>query len=254
MTAAAAGTAAARAARYPDLAGKRALVTGHRGGIGQAIAHVLADNDVQVVGMDRPEIDLADGAALAALAARIVAAEGPFDILVNNAGATDLGSILDTPLEQVDRLMAVNFKAPFILIKAVLPAMIARGAGAVVNIASDQVLIGKRFSAAYGASKAALGQLTKSAALDFAPRNIRFNCIAPGSTDTPMLHMVMRDLAARYPASFSGDAEANYRAASPLGRFADPREIAAAAAFLASDAASFITGSIFAVDGGGTAQ
>jgi NAD(P)-dependent dehydrogenase (short-subunit alcohol dehydrogenase family) len=186
--------------------------------------------------------------------ARLIGEQGAIDILVNNAGATDLGSVLDTPIEQLDRLFAVNVKAPFLLIKAVLPSMIAKGSGAVVNIASDQALIGKRYSAAYGMSKAAIGQLTKSAALDWARHNIRFNCIAPGSTDTPMLRAVMQGLADRYPADYKGAAVADYRASVPLGRFAEPAEIAAAVAFLASDAASFMTGTIFAVDGGGLAQ
>jgi NAD(P)-dependent dehydrogenase (short-subunit alcohol dehydrogenase family) len=248
------GEAALAAARFPGLAGKRAVVTGHKGGIGQAIVRLLESNGARVIGFDLPEVDLADTAALSGLMAGIIADEGAIDILVNNAGATDLGSILDTPLEQLDRLFAVNVKAPFALIKAVLPGMIERRAGAVVNIASDQALIGKRFSAAYGASKAALGQLTKSAALDWAPYNIRFNCIAPGSTDTPMLQAVMQGLADKYPASFKSAAAADYRSAVPLGRFADPLEIASAVAYLASDAASFVTGTIFAVDGGGLAQ
>jgi NAD(P)-dependent dehydrogenase (short-subunit alcohol dehydrogenase family) len=138
--------------------------------------------------------------------------------------------------------------------RAVLPGMIARRRGAIVNIASDQALIGKQVSAAYGASKAAIAQLSRSAALDWARHGIRVNCIAPGSTETPMLARVIGELAARYPDRFAAGSDDAYRAAVPLGRFAAPAEIAAAVAFLCSDAASFITGVILPVDGGGTAQ
>ena len=215
---------------------------------------MLTRDGAEVIGLDLPDFDLSDTATLEARLAALIADKGPIDILVNNAGVTVLGSVLETPLAEVERVFQVNFLAAYALMRAVLPGMVARGKGAIVNIASDQALIGKQVSAAYGASKGAIAQLSRSAALDWARHNIRVNCIAPGSTDTAMLATVIGDLAAKYPDRFSVSSTDAYKAGVPLGRFADPEEIANAVAFLASDAASFITGVILPVDGGGTAQ
>jgi len=236
------------------LAGRRAIVTGHRGGIGAAIHDTLARDGVDVVGLDLPDFDLADTATLEDRLTALVAAKGPIDILVNNAGVTILGSVTETTLAETQRVFQVNFLAAYALMRAVLPGMAERRRGAVVNIASDQALIGKQVSAAYGASKAAIAQLSRSAALDWARFGIRVNCIAPGSTQTAMLDTVIGELSAKYPERFPVSSPDAYKAGVPLGRFADPSEIAAAVAFLASDAASFITGVILPVDGGGTAQ
>ena len=236
------------------LAGRRAIVTGHRGGIGGAIHDTLTRDGVEVIGLDLPDFDLLDTATLEARLAALIAANGPVDILVNNAGVTVLGSVTETSLAETERVFRVNFLAAYALMRAVLPGMAERRRGAIVNIASDQALIGKQVSAAYGASKAAIAQLSRSAALDWARFGIRVNCIAPGSTQTAMLDTVIGDLSAKYPDRFPVSSADAYQAGVPLGRFANPLEIASAVAFLASDAASFVTGVILPVDGGGTAQ
>ena len=168
------------------LAGRRAIVTGHRGGIGGAVHDTLARDGVEVIGLDLPEFDLSDLASLEPRLAALIEKRGPIDILVNNAGVTVLGTVLETPLHEVERVFRVNFLAAYALMRAVIPGMAAKGRGTIINIASDQALVGKQVSAAYGASKAAIAQLSRSAALDWARQGIRVNCIAPGSTETAM--------------------------------------------------------------------
>lgn len=231
-----------------------ALITGHLSGIGQATYETFEALGAKVIGLDLPQHDLSKLESIKGWVDNAATKAGGLTVLVNCAGVTNMGTVVETSVTEMEPVLLVNFKAPFMLMQAAIPWMLRAGRGSIVNVASDQAFIGKRFSAAYGASKAALAQLTKSAALDYGPHGIRINCVAPGSTDTPMLRRVIRELHERYPDCYPLDTMKMYRDSIPLRRFAEPSEIATVIAFLASDAASFITGAVIPVDGGFTAQ
>jgi 2-keto-3-deoxy-L-fuconate dehydrogenase len=241
-----------------DLAGKVALVTGAGSGIGAAIAETFARAHARVVVTDR------DGAAAAAIAGRIVAAGGVAsvktldvtdveaclqasglrpDILVNNAGVGHVGTMLETDGADLDRLYGVNVRGVFNMSKAFLPGMVERRSGVIINMASVGGLIGIKDRLAYCATKFAVVGLTKSMALDHAAAGVRVNCICPARVETPWVAARVKE----YP-----DPEKAYRemsATQAVGRMGRPEEIAAAALYLASDEAAFVTGSALVIDG-----
>ncbi len=247
-----------------SLAGQVAVVTGSTSGLGRATALRLArEGAAVVVNSDLPdngaetvaEIEAAGGTAVfvqGSVASRedceaLAAAAsdlGPVSILVNNAGIERRGGVLDCTDEDWDDMLNVDLKGIFVVSRAVLPAMLEHGKGAIVNIASvlSYDVIPER--AAYVAAKGGVLQLTKSMALDYGPRGIRCNAVVPGFFHTPMLEQSMID---------SGDYEgtkAILTAKSVFGRGGEPAELAAAVYFLVSDEASFITGAVLRVDGG----
>jgi NAD(P)-dependent dehydrogenase (short-subunit alcohol dehydrogenase family) len=188
-------------------------------------------------------LDVRDEAACAAAAAAALRSAGRMDILVNNAGVGHVGTMLTTAGEDLDRLYAVNVRGMFNVTKAFLPAMIERQAGVIVNMASIAGLLGIRDRIAYSITKFAVVGLTKSMALDHAKQGIRVNCICPGRVETPFVAARLKE----YP-----DPEKAYRemaSTQAVGRMGRPDEIAAAALYLASDEAAFVTGSALVIDG-----
>jgi NAD(P)-dependent dehydrogenase (short-subunit alcohol dehydrogenase family) len=247
-----------------DLTGKAALVTGAGSGIGRAIAQrfAAAGARVQVTDVDEvggretaklittaggqgefSQLDVTDEAGVGALAARV----GTLDILVNNAGIGHVGNLLQTTGADLDRLYRVNVRGVFNVTKAFLPAMLARHAGSIVNIASIGGVIGVRDRVAYCTTKFAVVGLTKTLALDHAAEGVRVNCICPGRVETPFVQARLRE----YP-----DPAQAYREMSAtqlIGRMGRPEEIAAAAHYLASDEAALVTGTALMADGGWSA-
>jgi 2-keto-3-deoxy-L-fuconate dehydrogenase len=240
------------------LTGKRAIVTGAGQGIGRAIAIAFAAEGAEVLAISRTGGKLADLPGLSPAirsasldvtdpeAERVLAIE-PADILVNCAGFVAAGGVIGSRDADWEESWQVNVMAPMRLIRAVLPGMIARGGGAIVNVASvASSVTGVKDRAAYGTSKAALIGLTKAVAREHVGDGIRCNALCPGTTDTPSLG----DRIAVTP-----DPEATraaFVARQAMGRLGRPEEMAEAAVFLASDTAAFMTGQLLVIDGGQT--
>jgi NAD(P)-dependent dehydrogenase (short-subunit alcohol dehydrogenase family) len=257
------------ARRYP---GKVALITGAAGGIGRAAAERLAREGAALLLADVAEPGLAESADAARRAgARVVTAAadvsraedfealvarterelGGLDLLVNNAGIEGVVAPIESyPLDVFDRVLAVNVRGVFLGMRAAAPALRRRGGGAIVNLASVAGVTGDPNLSAYIASKHAVIGLTRSGALAFGKDGVRVNAVAPSPVETRM----MRSLEAGMGGGPQG-AEMVRKLVSeriPLGRYAEPAEVAALIAFLGSDEARFITGSIYTIDGGMT--
>lgn len=243
-----------------DLTGRLAVVTGGAAGIGRAISEVLAEAGAKVVIADRnPDaanalateldaiplaLDVTDPEAAEAAAARLAADHGPAAILVNNAGIVQNGPALEIDIADWQRVIDVDLNGVFYTARAFGRHMVAAGRGAVVNTSSmaAEIVVHPQPQIAYNAAKAGVNMITKSLAVEWAGK-VRVNAVAPGYTATELTL-----LGRSKPEWFN-----TWLAGIPMGRLATPREIALATAFLASDAASYITGTVLTVDGGYTA-
>ena len=242
-----------------QLEGKTAIVTGAGSGFGAGIARsfVTAGATVMVADINydaarsvaeelggiAQAVDVADGASVAAMRDAARAAWGRIDILVNNAGITHLPMPLEeVPEAEFDRVLAVNAKSVYLTAREIVPMMKEAGAGAILNVASTAGLSPRPRLNWYNASKGWMITATKAMAVELAPTGVRVNALAPVAGETPLLKSFMGE--------DTPEIRAKFLATIPLGRFSTPQDMGAAAAFLCSDAAAMITGTVLEVDGG----
>jgi NAD(P)-dependent dehydrogenase (short-subunit alcohol dehydrogenase family) len=236
-------------------AGKRAFVTGAGSGIGEAVARALQAEGASVTLADLSDAVAAVAADLGGAATAIqldvrdedqVRASMPevIDVLVNVAGIGSTTNAPDTPLEVWEQVFAVNARGTFLTCKHAIPGMVARGGGAIVNVASVAALVGLKNRAAYCASKGAVVALTRALAVDHVADGVRVNAVCPGTVDSPWVRRLVEDV---------GDSLETLKARQPMGRLGTPDEIAESILYLASDQAAFVTGSALVIDGGLTA-
>ncbi|WP_414829763.1 SDR family NAD(P)-dependent oxidoreductase [Alteromonas sp. H39] len=241
------------------------VVTGGSVGIGLAVCKKFAQEGYQVVNLDiqTPQercdtvthltCDVTSQTQVQSAIEKIRDQHGRIDALVSNAGIHVSATIEQTDEALLDKVFSINVKGAYFAVRAVLPIMKAQQQGAIVLMSSDQALVGKRHSFAYNLSKASLASMAKTTALDYAPYHIRANAVCPGTIETPLFHNAID----RYVASSGADKQAVVQEEAdqqPLGRLGTPEEVAELVYFLASDKAGFITGSLYSIDGGYTAQ
>ena len=245
------------------LEGKVALVTGAASGIGAACASRFAREGAEIAGLDIAEpstelwrdtaslapratthaADVRDEAQIRAAVERVLDAHGRIDVLVNAAGVVGIGVAHQLEAEEWDRVLDINLKGTYLVSKHVLPSMMAIGSGSVIHLASVEGIEGIPSQLAYGASKGGVILMTRNMAIDYALHGIRVNCLCPGLIETPMTEGLKE----------IPELSEQMRKFHALERFGRPEEVAAAALFLASDDASFVTGHPLVVDGGWTA-
>jgi 2-keto-3-deoxy-L-fuconate dehydrogenase len=244
---------------------KTLIISGGTSGIGRACVDLFCRSGYFVFILDNKEpeekiahtqwiaCDIANFDEIQRSVNKIVEQNVIIDALVCNAGVHYSATILDTSVHAYEKVLDINFRGAFFLTQMVLPHMLAQKKGAIVYVGSDQTLIAKPHSAIYAASKAALGSLAKTTAIDYAKFGIRANLVATGTTDTPLYQQAITRYCERTGAdpSLIHKHEANEQ---PIGRIAQPHEIANLIYFLCCDAASFITGGIYPIDGGYTAR
>ena len=235
--------------------GMVAVVTGAAGGIGTAVCRAFAAQGARVVGFDRAwagaaeedgwrreTVDVASETEVDAAFERVAAEEGAPQVLVNAAGITHRAPTVDTDTEAWDAVQAANLRSAFLCCRAAGRLMVEQGSGSIVNISSQLAVSPPGGRAAYVAAKAGVIGLTRTLAVEWAPHGVRVNAVAPGITRTPMISVIEDD----------PEASRTFAAKIPLGRFAEPDEIAAPILFLASRAASYVVGHVLVVDGGYT--
>lgn len=251
------------------LEGKVSLITGAGSGIGQAMAVLFAREGSKVAAADisveggqetvrriRAEggeaeffqVDVSSAEQVRRMIDAVIARFGRIDILCNNAGIGVAATVVDTSEEDWDRVIDVDLKGVFLGCKYVIPHMLRQGGGVIVNTASVAGMVGVLNRAAYCAAKAGVIGLTKSIAVDFVTRGIRANCVCPGTVESPWIEKIL----AQQPDPVAERQRMIER--QPMGRMGKPEEIAAAALYLASDEAAFVTGTELVIDGGLTAR
>ncbi|MCP4476358.1 MAG: SDR family oxidoreductase [Gammaproteobacteria bacterium] len=243
------------------------IITGGSKGIGAATAKLFAQQEeiknIFILDLVEPEYtleqvtyfpcDMSQPSSIEEAVKKIFAEEEKIDSVVSNAGIHFSATIEETTLDDYHRVLNTNLTGTFWLLKSLLPTMRQQQGGSIVLLGSDQTLIGKPRSAAYGISKSAIGYLTKSVALDYAKYGIRINCVCAGTINTPLLRDAMEKHHFRSGVSMI-EIEKEEARAQPLNRVGSPEEVANLIFFLCSDKASYMTGSLVAIDGGYTCR
>lgn len=239
---------------------KTCVITGGSSGIGEAICKRFEDGGYQVYNLDLKagdfgqfiEVDVTDRMQVVNAIEKIGTTH-KIDVLVSNAGVHFSANIEQTSDDDFERVLDINVKGAFYAAKAVLPNMKLNRGGSIIFMSSEQALVAKPNSFVYNLTKSALASMAKTTAIDYAKFNIRANAICPGTIETPLYHNAIDSYCLRSGAN-KDEVHAEEAALQPLNRLGQPNEVAELVWFLASDSASFITGSLQVIDGGYTAQ